>query len=118
MFIALNVSNLLRGVRDVSALAIAAFCVIQLLGMFAAPRARRQHLLGFVLLVLIAVNALYDLALVPGYQLYQHIPGVRLTWGMVAANALASCAIFLLAYDFAFGKQSRSFFGLPPGKKK
>ncbi len=116
MFIAINVIRLLHGIRDVASLALAAFCAVQLLGMFVAPRERRQYPTGIVLLTLIAMNTLYDMALSPGYQLYIHAPGAQLTWPKVALNAAASCALFLLAYDYAFGAESRRFFGLPPRK--
>ncbi|HWB58660.1 MAG TPA: hypothetical protein VG733_04175 [Chthoniobacteraceae bacterium] len=117
MFIIANIFLLAHGVRDVVGIALAAFCVLQLLGMFAAPRDRRQHRLGSVLLVLIAINALYDLALRPAYLLYTHAPDVKQTWGLVAGNVLASAAIFYLAYDFAFGEASRRFFSSSTAKK-
>ena len=116
LFIAVNVMQLMNGVRDVASLALAAFCAIQLLGMFVAPRDKRQHRLGTVLLALIAMSTLYNLSLLPCYRLYIHVPGARGTWAMVVMNALASGAIFYLAYDFACGEQSRRFFGLPEKK--
>jgi len=111
-----NVLLLSNGRRDVPWELLGALCLIQLLGMFVAPRERRQYLLGVALLTLIAARAFYYLALVPGYELYTHVANVRATWAIVAGNAVAAGALFYLAYDFAFGEASRRYFNLPDGK--
>ena len=117
MFIAVNAFLLFHGVRDIPSIVIALCCAVQLLGMFVAPQDRRQHSLGTVLLVLIAMDAFYDMAAVPGYRLYKHDPAIHGTWATIFVNAVACCILLLLAYDFAFGAESRAFFKQPPKKK-
>jgi hypothetical protein len=118
LFVALCLMKLSRGVRDPASLAVGAFCLLQLLGAFAAPREPRQYKLGMVVLVLVAMDVMYDLVLTPGYQLYSHAAGTHATWSMVIVNAGAVGVLLYLAYDYAFSAASRAFFGLPPLKKK
>lgn len=106
----------LHGARDLASEVLGLLCLAQLLGMAVAPREKRQYMLGIVLLVLIAISLLYDLVLAPGYLLYIHAAGARANWPNVIINAVAVCAVFFLAYDYAMGSQSRAFFGFAARK--
>ena len=118
MFVLMSLMRFMHGVRDTTMEVLALLCIVQLLGALAAPRERRQYLTGLVVLVLIALDFAYYTVFLPATALLNHTPGERATWLVVIVNAVVVCGLFVLPYLYAYGSDSRQFFGLPPRRKK